>query len=79
MKVIIEKVNGLVTASCEFVNGGKKQRQHLREDHVYVRVCDNAIMIGDHGGSLRPAATEQEIAMAHAFQSVKALVPFKGA
>lgn len=77
MNVIIEKVNGLKTASCEYMNGGKQQRQHLREDHVYIRVHDNCVMIGEAQG-LRPAKTEQEVVMAHAFQSVKALVPFKG-
>ena len=75
MKVIIEKEeNGLEIASCEYVNGGKQQRQHLREDYVYIRAHDGAVMIGE-GKELRPAKTDQEVALAHAFQSVKVLCP----
>ena len=75
MKVIIEKEeNGLEIASCEYVNGGKQQTQYLREDYVFIRAYDGAVMIGD-GEGLRPANTDQEVALAHAFQSVKVLCP----
>ena len=75
MKVIIEKEeNGLEIASCEYVNGGKQQTQYLREDYVYIRVHDGAVMIGAAKG-LHPPATDREVAMAHAFKSVKALCP----
>lgn len=75
MEVKIETdANGREVASCEDANGNT---QHLREDYVFIRAYDGKVMIGA-GEGLRPAKTDQEIAMAHAFQSVKALVPFKG-
>ena len=72
MKVIIEKdASGREIASCENVNGGK---QYLRDDYVFIRACDGAVLIGD-GQGLREAMTDQEVALAHAFPSVKALLP----
>lgn len=72
MEVTIKKdASGREVASCEHVNGG---RQYLQEDYVFIRAYDNCVMIGD-GKNLREAKTEQEIAMVHAFQSVKALCP----
>ena len=72
MKVTIKKdASGREIASCENVNGGY---QHLQDDYVFIRAYDGAVMIGD-GQGLREAKTDQEVAMAHAFQSVKALCP----
>ena len=73
MNVTITKdANGREIASCENVNGG---HQSLREDYIFIRAWDGAVMIGD-GQGLRPAKTDQEIALAHSFPSVKVLCPF---
>ena len=68
---IMKDTNGREVASCGNVNGG---HQSLREDYIFIRAWDGCVMIGT-GEKLRPAKTDQEVAMAHAFQSVKALCP----
>ena len=44
MKVTIEKdASGRELASCENVNS---DRQYLRDDYVFIRACDGAVLIG---------------------------------